>query len=287
MESGVPDFSAELRSSFDQSTKKLTIPKAWEGFPGTGFGGFVAASSLVAASTEAAHPRPLSFFTRFHRPVPSERPVDVEIEHEHTGRLVDALTVRLVADGKLLCSMSALFGVHGQAPLDKQAIRPMPPLRKPAPVHQFLEEAGIEPPPLMRRIGYRGESEAPPEGHDMGDWQMHVEWPDPDTDDLVIRAAYTLLAIDNGVGPTAMVANQFDLNEEWPVGMPSLDLTGWFYRPEARAPATADGTWLRTRCSVPVSWSGFATGRSQVWAGDLLIAEGMSQVALLPPPPRG
>jgi len=39
------------------------------------------------------------------------------------------------------------------------------------------------------------------------------------------------------------------------------------------------------RTSVPVSQAGYAVGRSQVWGGTKLIAEGMSQVALVPVPP--
>lgn len=277
------DFEAELKGALDNDGKRLTIPEEWEGFPGRAFGGFVAGASLVAAAGEAAHPRPLSFFARYHRPVPTGRPVDLEITHERTGRMVDALNVRVLAEGKLLCAMSTLFGLHGEAPLDKQGIRAMPPLRSPAPVWKFLEEQGIETAPLMRRVGFRGESEPPPDDYDPGDWHMKSEWPATASDDLAIRAAVMLMPIDNGVGPSAMVANQLDLNGEWPVAMPSLDLSVWFYRPEAVPDPEADGTaWLRTRSSVPVSWAGYAVGRTQVWAGELLAAEGMSQVALLP-----
>jgi acyl-CoA thioesterase len=63
--------------------------------------------------------------------------------------------------------------------------------------------------------------------------------------------------------------------------MPSLDLNAWFYAPEAQH----DGDWLTVRTSVPVTQAGYAVGRTQVWAGDRLIAEGMSQVALVLPSP--
>lgn len=279
------DFETELREAFDPKTGELTVSDAWEGFPGTAFGGFVAAASLVAAAGVAGHPRPLQLFTRFHRPVPVGRAVAVEIERERRGRLVDALTIQLTSEGKLLASMSSLFGRHGETPLDKQAAAPMGPLRTPAPVWEFLANEGMEPPPLMKRIGYRGESEAPEDPDGLGDWHLRCEWPASPSDDLAIRAAVALLPIDNFVGPAAMVANQIDLNGPWPVSMPSLDLTAWFYRPEARPPET-DGHagWLRTRTSVPVSWAGYTVGRTQVWAGDRLAAEGMSQAALVPMP---
>ena len=63
--------------------------------------------------------------------------------------------------------------------------------------------------------------------------------------------------------------------------MPSLDLNGWFYAAEE----PHYGSWLTVRTSVPVTRAGYAVGRSQVWSGDCLVAEGMSQVALVPVPP--
>ncbi len=89
------------------------------------------------------------------------------------------------------------------------------------------------------------------------------------------------MAIDAFVGPAAMRANEWDLDGEWPVMMPSLDLNCWFYAPEEQGGCD----WLTVRTSVPVSRAGYAVGRTQVWAGDCLTAEGMSQVALVPVPP--
>ena len=63
--------------------------------------------------------------------------------------------------------------------------------------------------------------------------------------------------------------------------MPSLDLNCWFYAPEEQGGCE----WLTVRTSVPVSRAGYAVGRTQVWAGDRLTAEGMSQVALVAVPP--
>ena len=282
------DLEAEIKAALDANARTLTVPSDWEGFPGTAFGGFVAAASLVAGAREAAYPRPLSLSARYHRPVPTGKGIDVAVTHERTGRRVDALTVTLTNEGKLCTAISMLFGEHGSAPLDKQGVPPMSPLRNPAPVSSFLEASGFEPPTLMRRVGFRGESEPPPEGAAPQDWHMTGEWPSPSTQDLVVRAGATVMPIDNAVGAAAMVSNGFDLNGEWPVSMPSLDLSVWFYRPEASPAEDSNGAaWLRTRTSVPVAWSGYAVGRTQVWAEDLLVAEGMSQVALLPTPTWG
>lgn len=96
----------------------------------------------------------------------------------------------------------------------------------------------------------------------------------------------TLLPIDSFVSPATIRANGIDIDAPWPVVMPSLDLTGWFYAPEA-APADADeespAGWLSTRTSVPVTHASYAVGRTQVWTGDRLVAEGMSQVILITP----
>ncbi|NQZ97965.1 MAG: hypothetical protein HRU01_15760 [Myxococcales bacterium] len=63
--------------------------------------------------------------------------------------------------------------------------------------------------------------------------------------------------------------------------MPSLDLNCWFYAPEAQGYCD----WLMVRTSVPVGRAGYAVGRTHVWAGDRLAAEGISQVALVPVSP--
>ena len=89
------------------------------------------------------------------------------------------------------------------------------------------------------------------------------------------------MAVDAFVGPATMRANEWDLDGEWPVMMPSLDLNCWFYAPEAQGYCD----WLMVRTSVPVGRAGYAVGRTQVWAGDRLAAEGISQVALVPVSP--
>ena len=133
---------------------------------------------------------------------------------------------------------------------------------------------------MMRRVGFRGETEGAT--YDRGDdWHLGAEWPATACEDPAVQAAVAIMAIDSFVAPATMRANQIDLDGEWPVIMPSLDLTSWFYAPEAGSQA---GKWLSTRTSVPVTGAGYAVGRTQVWANDVLVAEGMSRVALLPAP---
>jgi len=92
-----------------------------------------------------------------------------------------------------------------------------------------------------------------------------------------VRAAVAIMAIDVFVGPAATRANGWNLNADSPLMMPSLDLSGWFYALDGQE----DENWLTVRTSVPMTHGGYAVGRTQVWAADQLIAEGMSQVALI------
>ena len=162
-------------------------------------------------------------------------------------------------------------------------------LRNPRAVADQLDEIGIDVSPLMRRIGFRGESELLGRADPSDDtWHLHAQWPGASSEDRAVRAAVALMPIDNFVSPAAIHANGVDINAPWPVAMPSIDLTAWFYAPEA-PPAHADAEcaagWLSTRTTVPVCNAGYAVGRTQVWSGDRLVAEGMSQVTLLPTMP--
>lgn len=129
----------------------------------------------------------------------------------------------------------------------------------------------------MRRVGYRAETEAVPAAEAAAGWNLRSEWPATTCNDPAVRAAVAVMAIDVFVGPATMRANGWNLDEESPVMMPSLDLNSWFYALEAQR----DRDWLTVRTSVPVTQAGYAVGRTQVWAHDRLIAEGMSQVAVV------
>ena len=156
------DYEKELRDAFDATRGRLTVPAVWEGYPGAAFGGFVAGAVLTAASTRTVHPRPLSLFSRYHRPVPLDRAVALTLASERTGRSVETITAKLVHDDRLLASFSVAFGRDGEAPLGSQAVAPMAPLVRPRPVWQLLQEIGVDPPPLMRRVGFRGEPDGIP-----------------------------------------------------------------------------------------------------------------------------
>ena len=275
------DYEAELRGAVDADSGSLTVPEAWEGFPGRAFGGFLAGAVLVAASVRTEHPRPLSLFSRYYRPSPVGRAVGIELAAERRGRNLDTFAARLVDGDRLLSTFSVAFGRDGEAPLCSQALATLPPLVRPRPVWQHLEEIGVEPGRLMRRVGYRAETEAVPPEEAAAAWNLRSEWPATTCADPAVRAAVAVMAIDAFVGPATMRANGWDLDGEWPVMMPSLDLNCWFYAPEEQHA----GDWLTVRTSVPVSRAGYAVGRTQVWTGDRLIAEGMSQVALVPVPP--
>jgi acyl-CoA thioesterase len=283
------DYGEEIRCAVDGD--RLTVSHDWEGFPGQAFGGFAAAAVLVAAASETEKPRPLSLFARFKRPIPVGKPVAVALRAERRGRSVDTMAAKLLDGDRELASFTAALGQKGESPLRSQAVPVMTPLRQPAPVWRFLEEIGIEPPPIMRRVGYRGE---PPEAGlpnvDGLEWHLRNQWPATSSNDLAVRAAMAVMPIDVFVGPATIHANEVDINAPWPVLMPSLDLTAWFYAPES-PPVDADEEsptgWLNTRTSVPVTNAAYAVGRTQVWSGDRFVAEGMSQVALIPAPPAG
>ena len=279
---GAPlDFEAELRGAVDADSGSLTVPDAWEGFPGRAFGGFLAGAVLVATSDRTEHPRPLSLFSRYYRPSPVGRAVGIELAAEQRGTNLDTFVSRLVDGDRLLSTFSVAFGRDREVPLSSQALATPPPLVRPQPAWQYCEEIGVKLDRLMRRVGYRAETEAVPSKEAAAGWNLRSEWPATTCDDPVVRAAVAVMAIDVFVGPATMRANGRDLDGKSPVMMPSLDLNSWFYAPEAQH----DGDWLTVRTSVPVTQAGYAVGRAQVWAGDRLIAEGMSQVALVQPSP--
>jgi len=275
------DYAAELRAAVDVERGSLTVPEAWEGFPGSAFGGFLAAAVLVAAAGRTRHPRPLSLFSRYYRPSPLGRPLGIELAAERQGRNLDSFTARLVDDERLLASFSLAFGRDGEAPLACQALPRVPPLVRPRPVWQHIEERGRVVPRMMRRVGFRSEIEGLPPEEAAAGWHLRAQWPATRCPEPAVQAAVAVMAIDAFVAPATMRANQWDLDRDWPVMMPSLDLTGWFYAADV---ADRAGEWLTVRTSVPVCGSGYAVGRTQVWAAERLVAEGMSQVALVPVP---
>jgi len=280
----VIDYEDDFREALEGGA--LTVPARWEGFPGQAFGGFIAGAVLMAVSAETEQPRPLSLFARYHRPVPIEERVALSIHADRRGRSIDTFSARLHVADRDLASFSIAFGHDGGAPLESQATPAAPRLREPRALADHLLEIGMEPAPIMRRTRFRGEPDDFVEAD--GTWHLRAQWPAPTCEDLAVRAAVALMPIDNFVGPATIRANGVNINQMWPVAMPSVDCTAWFYAPEA-PPADVDAEcsagWLTSQTSVPVSHAGYAVGRTQVWSGERLTAEGISQVLLLPPPP--
>lgn len=54
--------------------------------------------------------------------------------------------------------------------------------------------------------------------------------------------------------------------------LPSIDLTVWFLDLDVEA------GWLESRTVIPAAIAGTATGRTEVWQGDRLVATGTSMV---------
>jgi acyl-CoA thioesterase len=278
------DYEREIRRAIEGG--QLTISDEWEGFPGRAFGGFAAAAVLAAAALETEQPRPLSIFARFHRPIPIRKAVNLAVQTQRRGQLVDVLEATLHDGDCTLAHFTLAFGRDGESPLRSQAIRPITPLRELTPAWRLVEGIGLDPPLLMRRVGYRiGAPDAENPDTEGVDWHLHGQWPDTRSDDLAIRAGITLMPIDVCVAPAAINANGLDVKQPSPVMMPSLDLAAWFYAPESTSTDVDSrfrNGWLSSRTSVPVTNAAYAVGRTQVWSGDRFVAEGMSQVVLIP-----
>jgi len=280
------DYEREIRGALEGDG--LVVPDAWVGYASQEFGGFADAAILVAAASATEQPRPLSFFARFHQPIPTRKPLTVSLRVDRRGRTFDVVAATLLDDDRQLAQFTVSFGRESESPLRSQAVVPMAPLGEAAPVWRMVEDAGLEPPLLMRRVGYRMATDDVRSPAAAGeDWHLRGQWPATVSRDLALRAGVALMPIDVFVAPAANRANGVDLRRPSPVVMPTLDLAAWFYAPEsptADADTESPAGWLRTRTSVPVSSAACAVGRTQLWSGDRFVAEGMSQVVLVPAP---
>ena len=83
------------------------------------------------------------------------------------------------------------------------------------------------------------------------------------------------MCIDNFVAPTT-----WRTHDEPPggttAGLPSVDIAAWFH--DLDAPAG----WLDSRTRVVAARRGVATGQTEVWSGDRLVATGSSAVMAVP-----
>ncbi len=171
-------------------------------------------------------PRPLSFFARFQRPIPIGKAVTLALHAERCGRSVDTLAAVLLDGDRELARFSAAFGREAEGPLRGQGVPAMTPLRQPTPIWRFLEEVGIEPAPLMRRVGYRGEPlEAGLPDVDGPDWHLRNQWPATASDDLAIRAAVALMIVDPAGVPVPEHRDRVP-DDELPVHVLEVEETG-------------------------------------------------------------
>lgn len=277
------DCAAEVWEALERTADGhcFTVPRDWEGIPGRAFGGFAAAGLVAAAGTRTSLPRPLGVHARFHRPVPIEVPLDLRVDVEREGRSVSAYRVELIApDARLLCSASVSFGQGVGIEMQSQPGEPMPELVDPMPVAEVLAARGIPAPRVMERVAFRGSSAGVVETG----FHLNGDWPATRSPRPLDRAIDAVMCVDNFIAAATMRANGVDLEGPWPAMAPNLDVTAWFHPAAGPDPEAHTVDRLRVRTEVARTAGGFAVGRTQVWAGHELTAEGMSQVILLPAP---
>jgi acyl-CoA thioesterase len=277
------DYEAELLNAIDLDQGRFLVPEEWMGMPTTAFGGFVVGGLFVAAAARASYRRPLSIHARFHRPVPVGRPIRLVVEHERQGRAVEAIRVALFDEDRSLVSGTAALADECPEVLASQTATPMQGLEDPVPTWKLLEDAGIPVPNMMKRVGFR-RPRAVTDASKRGEWHLHADWPATYSDKPSVRAAVAIMCLDAFVAPATMVANGVDAMGRWPAIAPSIDIAAWFHDLSAMPPPAPpdDSRWLRVRTTVPATGGGFAVGRTQVWSGERLAAEGLSQVRLIP-----
>lgn len=275
------DCAAEVWEALGggQDAPVLTVPPDWEGIPGRAFGGFSVAALVAAAGKRATLPHPLSVHARFHRPVPIEVPVRVVVGVEREGRTMATYSAELRGpDDRLLTAASVAFGLGAGMDLSSQPGEAMPELVDPVPIAEVIAAKGVTPPRVMQRVGFRGAT------GDMADpgFHLHGDWPATRSAQALDQALVATMCIDNFSAPATMRANGVTVDGPWPAMAPNVDLTAWFH---PRAAASGEGpARLGVRTEVARTAGGFAVGRTQVWAGAELAAEGMSQVVLIPVP---
>ncbi|MDD9945290.1 MAG: thioesterase family protein [Myxococcales bacterium] len=272
------DYRSEVLGALDPAGTSLVVPEVWEGVPGTSFGGYAVAALFASARLRAEQPRPLSVHARFHRPVPVTRTVGVRVERERRGRMVEVFSSRLGDGDRPLVSASVAFGAPSPVTDRSQPVEPMLPIDDPVPVFEVTEALGVRPANMMRHVGFRT-SRRLLEGGASGDWHLLADWPSPTEDYEDGYAIAAIMCIDAFPPAASMFANGYTITDRWQVMPRSVDVTAWFYG----SPATASRAGrLDVRTSVASTGAGFAVGRTQVWAEQCLVAEGMSQVVLLP-----
>lgn len=248
-------------------TGALIVPPEWEGIPGTAFGGFIAAVALDHALRHAELNRPLSIHGRYFRPVLVGEPTELTLTRDHLGRRYESLSVDLTARGKLLADFSVQLGDGAESKFRSTNLAPPARIDGWYHVGEWLAAEGVPVPAMMSHVGFEG-AELPSDSPGI---HLAARWPVAGGADEVVRAV--VMPIDNNVAPaTWNVHGDLALASDDPVALPSIDLTVWFFDLDV------DAGWVESRTVIPAAVAGTATGRTEVWQENRLIATGTSMV---------
>ena len=250
------------------SSGALVVPPEWSGIPGTAFGGFVAAVALDHALRHSQLQRPLSIHGRYFRPVLVGQPTDLTCRWNHRGRRFESVTVDLLAEGRLLADFSVQLGNGEDSNYRSMNLTPPEPIEGWYRVGEMIAASGAEVPGTMDHVPF--ENAIPPPGE--GDLHQAGRWPVAAGPDEAARAV--VMPIDNSVAPATWAVHG-DTGPDSMV-LPSIDLTVWFLDLDVE-----DG-WLESRTVIPAAIAGTATGRTEVWQGERLVATGTSMVMQVP-----
>lgn len=211
-------------------------------------GGYVAALLLRAVTTELDDPprTPRSVTVHFLRP-PEDGPVEVAVTVERTGRIMSAVSARLIQDGRPLALALVSAGVSREGYRLDEAPMPdvagpdhCPPLaRPPFPIplrDQFDTRLALGPEP------FSGGDEAV-----TGGWLRLLD-PEPTDAHVLVQAA------DAWVPPVFGVTTQR-------LGVPTVDLT--VHLLQARLPD--DDGWMLVRFRTRLAAEGFLEEDGEIW----------------------
>ncbi|MBW2268968.1 MAG: thioesterase family protein [Deltaproteobacteria bacterium] len=245
----------------------LVVPDKWAGLPQTAFGGFLCAAALRIASRESGQPQAISLLGRYFRATPVGKGVRIDHEREHEGRRLESYNVRLWDDDRLLATFSIQFGEGRHEPYTSQGLDAPPPVGATRPVHELLTNAGQEPPAHMVYTGFEEavECDLLPPG------TLANRWP-AKSGEIALAA---VMCVDNFVGP-ATWRTYGESEGTMSAVLLSVDIAVWFHDLDV------PGGWLDSRTRIVAANRGIATGQSQVWRGERLVATGASTVTAVP-----
>jgi acyl-CoA thioesterase len=231
-------------------------------------GGYVAAIILRALEASVADPDrpPRSLTVHYLRP-PAEGPVEVEVTTDRQGRLVSALTARLLQNGKVMATALAAFGAA--TPIAEYSDVAMP--AAPPPTALPVPSADGPEIPIRDRFDVRWAVGTPPPadgtgtgGNEVGGW---IRFEDDQPVDYCAVAALTdawMPAMFNRVGLT--------------VAVPTIDLTVHLRDVPPQRP-----DWCFVRFRTRLSLGGYAEEQGEVWSSDgRLLAHSVQLAMVLP-----